>query len=153
MEIRRLHLSMGMVVAMAAMLAGCSGAPLATMTSPSAAEVAEGSFNASNGGGSSPLSVTCETRGTRSRISVNGRSLSAGSYTAQVASGANAAASGPRAAVRGEVQFDFDSNAADIAAGATAISRTFIQGGSVAAKIVNGAGAVVLSGSGSCRVR
>ena len=151
MDTRKNLFSWGAAVGMAAMLGGCSGAPLDSMTSPSAAQVADGALSASSGGGgSSSSTVSCETRGTsRSKISVNGRNLKAGSYTAAVTSGGNTATSGPRAAVRGEVQFDFDSNPADITAGATGIGPTFIQGGSVTATIAGTA----ISITASCRVR
>ena len=98
--------------------------------------------------------VQCEQRGTsRSVISVDGRGLAAGAYTAQVISGSNDATSkNAVTAVRGEAEFDFDSNPKDIAAGATQISKTFIQG-SVFAQIFDEDGFVVASASVACRVR
>lgn len=103
--------------------------------------------------------VRCEVRtGRRSKISVDGNNLAiGGSYSARVRSGANTAASPVAAAVGDEAEFDFDSNPADIAQGATAIARTFIavQASSpdVTADILNASGAVVASGAADCRVR
>jgi hypothetical protein len=72
--------------------------------------------------------ITCERRANRSKISVDGRGLPAGSYSARVVSGANEAVSAVRAAVGDEAEFDFDSDRGDIAASATAIIATFLQG-------------------------
>ncbi len=100
------------------------------------------------------IRVQCEQRGTaRARVSVDGNNLAAGSYRAIVVSGANSAQSIAQAAVGDEVEFDFDSNPADIAAGATAIAPTFIQGRQVVGKIVNAQGSTVISDTVSCRVR
>ena len=98
--------------------------------------------------------VRCEKRGsTRSKISVDGRGLAAGLYTAHVISGSNTADSEEAAAaVRGEAEFDFDSNPKDIAAGATAIARNFIQG-NVTGQIVDEDGFVVASATVACGVR
>lgn len=99
------------------------------------------------------IRVQCEQRAGRSKISVDGNNLAAGSYRAQVVSGGNSAQSPAQVAVGDEAEFDFDSNPADIAAGATAISSTFIQNGQVTGKIVNSTGATVISDTVSCRVR
>ena len=96
--------------------------------------------------------VTCEKRADRSKISVDGDGLAAGSYKAVVISGANSKTSGTRPTVGDEVEFDFDSAPNDIAAGATAISRTFIQG-AVTGKIVNARGSVVAIDTVGCRTR
>src|SRR5215475_5218527 len=75
--------------------------------------------------------VRCETRGDRSKISVDGNDLAPGSYTATLKSPASAASgvtAPAKTAVGDEVEFDFDSNANDVAAGATQISQSFIQG-------------------------
>src|SRR5262249_3042437 len=99
--------------------------------------------------------VRCETRGDRSKISVDGNDLAAGSYTATVTSPASAASGGVTAlaktAVGDEVEFDFDSNANDVAAGATSISPSFIQGNTVRGEIVGGG--VSVSGTATCRVK
>jgi hypothetical protein len=97
--------------------------------------------------------VRCETRSNRSKISVDGAGLPAGAYRAIATSGSNKKASGSQNAVGGEAEFDFDSARNDIAAGATPISPTFIQGGKVTGKIVNSANRVVVQATVSCRVR
>ena len=98
--------------------------------------------------------MRCRLEGTsRSKISVDGRNLAAGSYRARVTSGTNTALSGAMRTVGDEVEFDFDSNRGDIAAGATPISRTFIQGGRVTGRILNAGGAVVRSQTAQCEVR
>jgi hypothetical protein len=79
-------------------------------------------------GGGAVVQVTCERRSDRSRISVNGNNLASGTYRARVMSGANTATAGQMATIGDEVEFDFDSNPDDIAAGATAIAVGFIQG-------------------------
>lgn len=99
--------------------------------------------------------ITCETRGTsRSKVSVDGRALAAGVYTAQVISGANTVNSAnSQSPVGGEAEFDFDSNPRDIARGATAISPTFIQGNMVTGQIFDADGFVVASATVACRAR
>ncbi len=98
------------------------------------------------------IRVKCEKRADRSKISVDGDGLATGAYKAIVISGANSKTSGAKPTVGDEVEFDFDSAANDIAAGATAISRTFIQG-AVTGKIVNARGSVVASDTVGCRTR
>lgn len=97
--------------------------------------------------------VRCEKRASRSQISVDGRALPGGSYTARVTSGTNRAVSPADAAVGGEVEFDFDSSRVAIAAGATPIAPTFITNGKVRGQIVDAAGTVVASSTVTCRVR
>jgi hypothetical protein len=102
------------------------------------------------------IRVTCEKRGvTRSKVSVDGAGLAAGTYTAVVVSaGKQVKSARPQAAVRGEVEFDFDSNRADILEGATAIPKTFITNtATVTGKIVNSRGMTVVSDTEACRVR
>jgi hypothetical protein len=100
------------------------------------------------------IRVRCERRGTqRSRISVDGGNLRAGLYRARVTSAANAATSGLKSTVAGEVEFDFDSNPNDVAAGATRISPTFIQGGSVRGEIRSSTGILVAAATVACEVR
>ena len=96
--------------------------------------------------------MKCDRSATRSKISVDGDGLATGSYRALVISGANSKTSAARPTVGDEAEFDFDSNPADIAAGATAIPRTFIQG-PVTGKILNARGAVVASDTAACRVK
>lgn len=101
--------------------------------------------------------VRCEKRANRSKISVDGRSLSAGNYAARVSSGSNQMVSASRPAVAGEAEFDFDSNQNDIVAGAVAIAPSFIVvnagGPEVTGELLDAAGNVVDSLSVDCRVR
>jgi hypothetical protein len=96
--------------------------------------------------------VTCERRADRSRASVNGNNLASGTYRARITSGANTATTGLAPAVGDEVQFDFDSDPTDIAAGATAIGAGFIQGTppQVTGEILDAGGAVVVSATATC---
>jgi len=99
------------------------------------------------------LRVRCERRGNkRSKVSIDGRDVAPGVYFIQLTSGTNTA---PRVsetvvAPADEFEADFDSNRADIRAGATAISATFIQNGSVTAIVT---GAENLSATTNCRTR
>ena len=62
------------------------------------------------------LRLRCEVRpGRRSKISVDGRNLPVGTYQATVRSGGNTATSGMQRSIGDEVEFDFDSDAGDIA--------------------------------------
>jgi hypothetical protein len=100
------------------------------------------------------IRVQCEQRGTsRSKISVDGNNLPAGTYRAQIMSGSNAAQTNAQAAIGDEVEFDFDSAPNDIAQGATAVTPSFIQKGQVTGKIVDATGATVISDTVTCRVR
>jgi hypothetical protein len=99
------------------------------------------------------IRVRCATSPTRSKISIDGRRLRAGNYTAVAESGPNQATAPAQAAVRHEVEFDFDSNPNDIQAGATAIDRDFIQNNQVVGKILDSLGAVVVQHSATCSVR
>lgn len=99
------------------------------------------------------IRVTCEVRADRSKISVDANDLAAGSYSTEVLSGSNMSKSPPQRAVGGEIEADYDSNPADIAAGAVAIQREFIVGGKVTGKVVNGSGNTVISDTVNCRVR
>jgi hypothetical protein len=55
------------------------------------------------------------------------------------------------AAVAGEVEFDFDSNAKDVAAGATKIGKHFIVGGQVVGKLLDASGTVVAHQTKQCK--
>ena len=83
------------------------------------------------------VDVKCEVRGiTRSKISVDGAGLGAGLYRASAKSGTVEIFS--KAFLRpvaGEVEFDFDSNPADVRAGATAVPAAFIKNRTVTGKI------------------
>lgn len=93
--------------------------------------------------------VRCETRSNRSKISVDVNNVPSGRYTAKVKSGANRASSTLRS-VGDEVEFDFDSDAGDIAEGATAVARNFIVARQVSVQVT---GPVTLSKTASCRAR
>src|SRR4051812_4923667 len=72
------------------------------------------------------VQVTCEKRPDRSRASVDGNNLKRGMYRAILKSGTDhIARSQFQQTVGDEVQFDFDSNQGDVAAGATPIGIKF----------------------------
>jgi len=99
------------------------------------------------------IRVTCEKRANRSKISVDATNLVPGEYRARVISGTNRKTS-PLAVTAGdEIEFDFDSRAADVAAGATKISAGFIVDGRVTGKIINAEGRTVISDTETCRIR
>ncbi len=93
------------------------------------------------------LRLRCEQRGSpaRSKISVDGKNLfpQNAMYSTRIVSGSHQATHAPMTATADEVEFDFDSNPADIAAGAQAIAGDFIVGGSVQAAIFDANGQVV----------
>ena len=134
-------------------LAACIEAPLG------AASVEDGSRQAASGettASAGTLRLRCDLRTSRSKISVDGQNLLAGDYSARVTSGDNSAMHGPLATVGDEVEFDFDSDPGDVAAGATAIARDFIDKTSsphVSAQILAADGTVVLSGRRDCGTR
>jgi hypothetical protein len=105
--------------------------------------------------GHETIRIRCEQRSSRSKISVDGAGLANGSYTAHVVSGASEAGAPVQNAVTGEVEFDFASEADDIAAGATAIPGSFLAGSapSVTGQIVDANGTVVVEGTATCTVR
>ena len=96
--------------------------------------------------------VTCERRPDRSKVSVNGNDLVAGNYRARITSGENIATSGLQPTVGDEVEFDFDSERDDIAAGATAIAAGFIAGAppQVTGQILDAAGVLVAEATVTC---
>jgi hypothetical protein len=99
--------------------------------------------------------VKCELRADRSRISVDGNGLASGSYQASATSGANAATAPAHQTIGDEVEFDFDSDGGDIAAGATAIAADFIQGipPQVTGTILTLGGGVVVQATVDCVVK
>lgn len=99
------------------------------------------------------VKISCEKRSARSKVSVDGNNLRAGTYFAVVTSGANAVQSGMASTVGDEVEFDLDSNPNDIAQGSVPIAANFIVDGRVVAQLRDAAGNVVASGSAICRVR
>lgn len=119
------------------------------MTYLAALLVATGALSAE----AAQISVKCEVRGDRSVVSVDGRNLVPGLYSATIMSGANTASTGTKPTIGDEVEFDFASNPNDIAQGASAIPRNFIQGAMVTGKILTPDGFVVVNDTVSCRVR
>ena len=99
------------------------------------------------------IRIKCEKKSNRSSISVDGRNLTPGSYSAVVKSGDNKAVAELKSSTGDEVEFDFDSDKGDIVAGAVAISPIFIQGGKVTGQIKDADGFIVIEGTSSCRVR
>jgi hypothetical protein len=101
------------------------------------------------------IRVRCESRGPgdRSKVSVDGNNLAGGRYRAKIRSGSNNAQSGLRRTVGDEVEFDFDSDPDDVAAGATEIAPDFIVDNRVYGKIVTSTGAFVASATATCRSR
>jgi hypothetical protein len=82
------------------------------------------------------VDVKCLRTVSRSKISVDGAGLGAGLYRARSQSGTSVAWSKAfQRPIRGEVEFDFDSNLNDVRAGATAIPRAFIVGNTVNGRI------------------
>jgi hypothetical protein len=130
---------------------------------PGSSHSGGGSGNSGPGHGGTPgvegvaagVRVRCEVRtgSARSKISVDGRDLAPGTYLARVTSGANQRLSGQQATVGDEVEFDFDSNANDIAAGATPIPTNFIQGGTVRGEVLAPGLRVVAAATATCQVR
>ena len=106
------------------------------------------------GSANADIRVKCERKGNRSSVvSVDGKNLGTGPFTAEIESGSNTAkVIAPKTSVAGEVEFDFSSKPKDVAAGATAITPNFIQGGKVTASILKD-GFVVNSFTANCRVR
>lgn len=98
------------------------------------------------------IRVTCEKRADRSKVSVDGSNLAAGNYIAKIISGSNTKKSAPKATTGDEVGFDFDSDPANVAAGATSIGRGFIQG-QVTGQLINEQGFTVAQSTRTCRLR
>lgn len=103
--------------------------------------------------------LKCEQRLTkagapkRSKISVGIEDQVPGAqFTAMVSSGENTAQAIEAANAAGEMEVDFDSNKKNIAAGATAIPRNFIDQ-EVSVKVTDALGAVVAQDTVACRIR
>jgi hypothetical protein len=89
-----------------------------------------GAETASLSAAGAELRVRCERRAAkRSRVSVDGNNLVSGQYQITLRSGSTTAPLVTEVVVPGADEFeaDFDSNRADIRAGATAIGPKFIQ--------------------------
>jgi hypothetical protein len=100
--------------------------------------------------------VRCRVREPRTQISVDGNRLVPGSYTATVDSTTDAAGAVTAKAavvVAGRIRqagFDFDSNAKDVAAGATALPGGFVTPpGSINWQLLKD-GVVILAGTQAC---
>ena len=140
----------------AVVAAACSEGSTSPSTDAAAFASGPGSGGDASSGSGGAISLSCEKRSSRSKVSVDGRNLPSGNYTARVTSGGNSRTSVARRTVGDEVEFDFDSNRNDIAAGATAIPANFIQVSAtpdVRGEILNAAGAVVRTLGVNCRVR
>jgi hypothetical protein len=152
---RSLQMSRVSYLLRSASLVSTVGMLFACASDPSGPSAATGQTElAASGGGAAGIRIRCERRANRSRVSVDGNNLRPlnGAFRARVRSGPNSVTSGPRRAVGDEVEFDFDSNPNDIAAGATRIGPRFIVGGRVTAQILRN-GNVVRSGAAICTVR
>lgn len=104
------------------------------------------------------LRVRCERRPNRSKISVDANNVSprGGSFRARVRAAGGTVTSGLKRAIGDEVEFDFDSDRGDIAAGATRIPANFIQrrdGPDVVGILLNSAGTVVARRGVECEFR
>ena len=104
------------------------------------------------------IRVRCEGRPGRSKISVDGNNLSPrnGLFRARVRAAGGTVTSTAKRAVGDEVEFDFDSDRGDIAAGATRIPANFIQrraGADVIGLILNAQGNVVARQGVECEFR
>ena len=153
---RTVHLALsGMMLAgMVGGLAACAG----DSTAPSAPSAATTPSLVSAAPFAASIRLRCDRFSNRSKISVDGRNLSprAGSFRARVSAAGGTKTSAAQNAVGGEAEFDFDSNRADIQAGATRIAASFIRaraGSDVVAQILNGQGQVVATQGADCRAR
>lgn len=98
------------------------------------------------------IRLTCEKRDDRSKISVDGRNVPAGQYRAKVKSGTKVKNSPLQQAIGDEVEFDFDSDPGDVAAGAVKIPVNFI-GKKVTAWIIDEDGFVEATTTVTCTVK
>jgi hypothetical protein len=105
--------------------------------------------------GNATVTIKCEVRSNRSKISIDGKSLATGSYEAVATSGDNMATAPAHQTIRGQVEFDFDSDPEDVAAGATAIDAEFIQRppSQVTGAILTLGGGIVVEDTADCRVK
>jgi hypothetical protein len=104
------------------------------------------------------LRVRCERRPDRSKISVDANNLTSrnATFRARVRAAGGTVTSRAKRQVGDEVEFDFDSERDDIAAGATRIPVNFIQrrdGPDVVGILLNSAGTVVLRRGVECEFR
>lgn len=102
------------------------------------------------------FTVKCRQTAGRSQISVDDGGLARASYRAKVTSGGVTIPSkNLKVPVAGEVEFDFDSNNADVLAGATRVPSNFIKNnrvvGTVQKRNSNGTFSTVSSMAANCR--
>ncbi|PSJ17891.1 hypothetical protein [Nitrosomonas supralitoralis] len=96
------------------------------------------------------IRVKCDARGNQSKVSVDGNNMVAGNYIAKIISGSHTKKSPPKHTVGDEIEFDFSSDPGDVAAGATRIVRTFVQG-RVTGQLINEQGFTVAHATRVCR--
>jgi hypothetical protein len=147
---------MVVVVGFSAFTAACGGGIESSVLGPSANPASSGAPAGPSGGGTSLsgiVSVRCEQASGRSKISVDGNNLRPGAYQARIVSGANSAAAPAKTSVGDEVEFDFDSNPNDVAAGAVRIPAGFIQNGRVQGDLLDASGVMVATAVGDCSAR
>ena len=103
------------------------------------------------------IRLRCEVRKNpaRAKISVDGRGFAVGQYRAKVTSGGKTKITKlpAQSPVGGEVEFDFDSNRADVREGATFIQPTFIKDKRITATIIDQDGFAVAPQAKACRAR
>lgn len=103
--------------------------------------------------GGAEIMAQCTVRPERNSISINAKELEDGDYIARVSSGENTIDSMSRAAIDGEVEFDFDSNAEAVTNGAEAIESDFIVDAAITAEILlDGSEDALLSSTVNCKV-
>jgi hypothetical protein len=129
-----------------------AGGTVSTATSCTPDPCAAGTPGGGGGPGPATVLVTCERRASRSKISVDGSNLAAGSYQARALSGAESTTTAAQATIGDQVEFDFDSDPGDIAAGATPIAEAFIVGTppQVTGQILDVGGGVVVESTVTC---
>ncbi len=105
------------------------------------------------------VSVKCEVRSGRARMSVDGSKLANGVYRARALSGNSTPvwSKNTLRPVAGQAEFDFDSNRQDVIEGATAIPSTFIKNGRATGQLyirnANGTFSLKAQETSACRVR
>lgn len=154
--LNRNYLSFAAVAIVAGLAMACADSTSSPSSDTATLASGPGNGGGGGGGGGGPIKVTCELRSNRSKISVDGNNLARGSYRARVTSGGKSVTSPARNSVGDEVEFDFDSNRNDIAAGATPIPANFIvavAGNDVLGEILNSGGQVVRTLGAACRIR
>jgi hypothetical protein len=155
---QRIHQTFcGLALAAAiAVLGACADSPSAPSTlSAGATDVQPQALATAT---AASIRLRCEHRSNRSRISVDASGLTprTGSFRARVTAAGGTVTAPSRGAVRGEAEFDFDSNRNDVLAGATRIAGTFISarsGPDVVAKVLNASGQVVATQGAECTFR